>query len=823
MSMRAEALPTATVTVKSPEGPYYPGDEVTLRCDIAEYVDWYQYYWYRDQDSIKNGESRSITISLPDQAGQYQYTCEGTREDNPKTSQRSTPASMTVTDFPVPSLTVQPSPVFTGEAVTLTCVIQPSTGWTYAWDKPLSSTASETITHIYTISRASVFDQGEYKCSGVRDGSRKSSPYSNTVQLIVRPLPTATVESPEGPYYPGDKVILKCDIAEYTGWYRYYWYKDGYSIQNGASRAITIPLPDQAGQYTCEGSRINRPKTSQRSTPAIISITALPTATVTIEPESPVYVGEEVTLKCVIYSEGDWAYKWFKGSSSNHLSQPDTSTLTITAAAKSDESHYWCQGKIRGRAVSSQMSGRVDLAVKDLPTAAVAVESPQPPFYSGEKVTLRCDIEQYTERDQYVWYKGSQQISRQKKKTITVSRPEDAGQYTCKGRRGVRPINSQHSASVSISVTALPTPTLSVQPESPVFTGEEVTLKCEIEPEGVWKYKWYKDKSNIPHSQTYTNTYPITAAAESHEGQYWCQGERTDRPTTSQPSRKIKLDVKALPTATVTVESPEGPYYPGDEVTLKCVVANYRKWYQYNWYRTGRPADPFYYKSQTITITLPDKVGQSHYTCDAFRGNRPQHSKRSDPLSISTQALPLATLTVEPQSPVFTGETVTLECVIESLTGWTYKWYKESSRSPVSEGNIFTIRGAAESHKGQYWCQGERRHRPTASQPSRRITIDVKASKPKLILGLSGHQLFTGDSMTLRCELGVSSGLVFYWYRDTQTSDPVAQTNGDSYSISSVKVSDGGQYWCRAGRGGPVYNTQYSDAAKIKVTDLTDA
>src|SRR4029434_9552695 len=73
------------------------------------------------------------------------------------------------------------------------------------------------------------------------------------------------------------------------------------------------------------------------------------------------------------------------------------------------------------------------------------------------------------------------------------------------------------------------------------------------------------------------------------------------------------------------------------------------------------------------------------------------------------------------------------------------------------------------------------------------------ASKPKLTLS-PGHQLLTGDPVTLTFELGVSSGLVFYWYRDTQTSDPVAQTDGNSYSIISVKVSDGGQYWCRAGR-----------------------
>ena len=97
MMFSSTALPTATLSVVSPQGPYYPGDEVTLRCDIAEYTDWYWYYWYRGSDPIHNGQSQTITISLPVHVGQYQYTCEGERGSRPTTSQRSAPVSITVT------------------------------------------------------------------------------------------------------------------------------------------------------------------------------------------------------------------------------------------------------------------------------------------------------------------------------------------------------------------------------------------------------------------------------------------------------------------------------------------------------------------------------------------------------------------------------------------------------------------------------------------------------------------------------------------------------------------------------------------------------
>ncbi|XP_076144975.1 Fc receptor-like protein 2 [Alosa pseudoharengus] len=367
-------------------------------------------------------------------------------------------------------------------------------------------------------------------------------------------------------------------------------------------------------------------------------------------------------------------------------------------------------------------------AWQENPKAVLVLDRDQTQFYTGESVTLRCSIEgQDTSGWKFVWqrdgrYNYPQQGWSDKNEYIPLD-VSDGVEYKCHGVNDKE--YSEWSKRVKLQVSALPTPTVTIEPESSVYVGERVTLKCEIQSESDWTYKWFKGSNSDHLSQPDTSTLTITAAAKSDESHYWCQGEMRGRAVSSLMSGHVYLFVKELP---------------------------------------------------------------------------------------------LATLTVEPQSPVFTGENVTLKCVIESLSGWTYKWYKESSRTPVSEGNTFTIRGAAESHKGQYWCQGERRDRPTSSQPSRRTTLDVKDSKPKLTLS-PGHQLLTGDSVNLRCELGVSSGLVFYWYRDTQTSDPVAQTDGNSYSISSVKVSDGGQYWCRAGRGDPVFYTQYSDAAEIKVTD----
>ncbi|KAL0190015.1 hypothetical protein M9458_017114, partial [Cirrhinus mrigala] len=116
----------------------------------------------------------------------------------------------------------------------------------------------------------------------------------------------------------------------------------------------------------------------------------------------------------------------------------------------------------------------------------------------------------------------------------------------------------------------LPTSTLTMTPDSPVFTGETVNLKCEIEYYSTWRqrnglsydrrydwtyyqthewrYEWYKgtDSVMLQTSDHYTvnrNTLTIRGATESDQDQYWCRGQRDERPKSSQLN-SVSLTVK---------------------------------------------------------------------------------------------------------------------------------------------------------------------------------------------------------------------------------------------------------------------------------------
>ena len=69
-------IPRATITIQSPQQPFYSGDRVTLRCDITQGLGW-EYHWQRNNTRIQKSISGTITISLPEESGHYQ--CFGIR------------------------------------------------------------------------------------------------------------------------------------------------------------------------------------------------------------------------------------------------------------------------------------------------------------------------------------------------------------------------------------------------------------------------------------------------------------------------------------------------------------------------------------------------------------------------------------------------------------------------------------------------------------------------------------------------------------------------------------------------------------------------
>ncbi|MGH0177292.1 UNVERIFIED_CONTAM: hypothetical protein FKN15_074891 [Acipenser sinensis] len=84
-------------------------------------------------------------------------------------------------------------------------------------------------------------------------------------------------------------------------------------------------------------------------------------------------------------------------------------------------------------------------------------------------------------------------------------------------------------------------------------------------------------------------------------------------------------------------------------------------------------------------------------------------------------------------------------------------------------------------------------------------------------------EIFTGETVTLRCGVeGGSAGWKYLWYKDSEDT-PVLQTagrsiTGDSYTITAAAVSDKCQYCCRGQRGDQPLYSQLSDEVTVTVS-----
>uniref|UniRef100_A0A3P8Y6E9 Ig-like domain-containing protein n=1 Tax=Esox lucius TaxID=8010 RepID=A0A3P8Y6E9_ESOLU len=449
-------------------------------------------------------------------------------------------------------------------------------------------------------------------------------------------------------------------------------------------------------------------------------IPILPKATLLVKP-NPVYPVETVTLTCSVGSYSDWRYKWYKDRNDNVVSQSGSNnpgpSYTISITSVSDQGQYWCEGHRVSRPTSSQPSTDITLTVLGQFFYVFLYITG---LYSGETVTLQCDISDYTDWT-YWWYRNKQLLSPgSPSKTITTL-SDQVSQYQCQGRRTDRPQSSQ--LSVSLNISNKPKATLSLDKKD-ILIGSSVTLTCTVESSG-WMFYWYRHRQDSePVATTSGSSYTLSQVSVSDGGQYRCRAGRGD------------------------------PWRLSEDVTV-------------------------------------------------------------------TSRRPAAVLTFQPNWPqIFMGESVTMICNIQEgdVTDWTYAWHKnydDGSNTDFMNTVKHQINATDLSVSGVYRCLGRNRHNQHYSMWSNRVRLTSSVS---VRISPNRTQHFTSKSLSLICDLkGNSPGWRLMRYTETGVESGCSPNwgsiTGSTCTITSTDTGDSGVYWCESGSG------QYSNAVNITVSD----
>uniref|UniRef100_A0A8C2F2U6 Si:ch211-220f21.2 n=1 Tax=Cyprinus carpio TaxID=7962 RepID=A0A8C2F2U6_CYPCA len=698
-----------------------------------------------------------------------------------------------------PKAVVKVSPdqrVFRGETVTLTCDIQRAGDiqWRYSWFKDGNAFYPNTTTTTAEISfTADVYKGAEYSCRGERSDSQRSDTSAAVTLTVSDSYRAALIVTPDSPVFTGERVILKCVIESYSNC-RYEWYKDTDSVMLQTSERYTVnrdtltisgATESDAGQFWCRGQRDERPNSSQSSSAVYLSVKDLPRSTLTVTPDSPVFTGERVTLKCVIETHSDWRYEWYKGLN------------------ESDQDQYWCRGQRDERPKSSQESNQINLIINDLKPKPELTSDPAGAALTGNTVTLICRMNPATGWDFY-WYKhtlNSETKTQTNSYRVKIDSVSDGGQYWCRAGRGKPVYYTQYSDALWVNVTVSAKAVVTVRPDERVFRGETVTLRCDIKWGGdtEWTYRWETQGRNNQYTNSVrrisTQELNIISVEDFHSGKYTCTGQMGTQ--SSQRSDAVTLTVSAEAQAAVRV-SPQPWLTEGDSVTLICEVTGSSTGWTFSWFRDDdRLSDSSRGAGGSYTLSPAALQHTGVYTCRAERGRPAYYTKNSNtqPLWI-TGVSPSVSLVVSPsRSRHCSTDSLSLSCEDQrNSAGWTVRRYTNRNTEDCSTqtGSRCRIISLSTSDSGVYWCQsesGEKRH-----------PLNITVYDGDVILESSVDPVIEGHTLTLHCLQRSTNSPILRadFYKDGSLVQH--QTTGEM-NTTTVSKSHEGFYYCKTERG----------------------
>ncbi|XP_077085806.1 leukocyte immunoglobulin-like receptor subfamily A member 3 [Siphateles boraxobius] len=183
------------------------------------------------------------------------------------------------------------------------------------------------------------------------------------------------------------------------------------------------------------------------------------------------------------------------------------------------------------------------------------------------------------------------------------------------------------------SLTEKPQPIVTVKPQSSVFTGDTVTLSCDVGRSTGWTFLWRKNSN--PESSDDAGTKTISSVRVSDGGTYECRAQRGDYYTDSS---NVKITVRVRPKPVVKVK-PDVRVFRGERVTLTCDIQETGVW-SYSWYKdqVNRRTDQIYSSAGQDQIYIIPSVDRSHaglYRCRGTLTESQQKSEISDRVTLT--------------------------------------------------------------------------------------------------------------------------------------------------------------------------------------------
>jgi hypothetical protein len=675
------ALPTSTITPATAT-TFCQGGSVVLNANTGTGL---SYQWRLNGNPISGATSSSYTANA---TGSYTVVVTNTLT----CSATSTATVVTVNALPTANITPATATVFCqGGSVVLNA--NTGAGLSYQWFNNASVISGATSSS-YTANAS-----GSYTV--VVTNTSTCSATSTATVVTVNALPTATITPATGTTFcQGGSVVLNANTGAGLS---YQWRLNGNPISGATSSSYTA---NASGSYTVVVTIASA--CSSTSIATVVTVNALPTATITASSATTFCQGGSVVLTA--NTGAGLSYQWRLNG--NPISGATSSSYTANASGS-----YTVV--VTNASTCSSTSTATVVTVNALPTATITPATATT-FCQGGSVVLNANTGAGLS---YQWKLNGTNITGATSSSYTAN---TSGSYT------VVVTNASSCSSTStatvVTVNALPTATITPATATTFCQGGSVVLNANTGT-GL-TYQWKLNGANITGATS--SSYTANAS-----GSYTVVV--TNASTCSSTSTATVVTVNALPTATITPATAT-TFCQGGSVVLN---ANTGAGLSYQWRLNGNPISGATSSSYTANAS-------GSYTVVVT--NASTCSSTSTATVITVNALPIATITPATATTFCQGGSVVLNA--NTGAGLTYQWFNNASAISGATSASYTANAS-----GPYTVTVT--NTSTCSSTSTATVVTVNALPIATITSATATTFCQGGSVVLNANTG--AGLSYQW------------------------------------------------------------
>jgi hypothetical protein len=498
-------VPAVSIAV-SPTGTICAGSSVMFTATPTNGGTSPMYQWIKNAVPIPGVTSATYTTTSATNGDSYTVTMTSNATCASPTTAASNAIVMTVNpNVPVSVSIATPSTIIcAGTSVTFTAT--PANGGSspiYQWIKnavPIPGVTSAT----YTTTSATNGDSYTVTMTSNATCTIGNPATSNAVVITVATVVTPVVSitaSPVGAICAGTSVTFSANSGNGGTSPTYQWKKNAVAITGATNVNYTTTLLSNGDQISVDmvsnSGCVSIPNATSNVITMLVNTSLSPVVNMSVSPSATICSGTSLTFTAASTNGGTVpTYQWKKNGSA--IAFATAATYATTNAFNGDSYSVVMTSNASCTSSSPITSAPIVITVNPLPTATISTTTATT-FCTGANVLLSANTGNGLT---YVWNKDASVISGATTSTYSAT---EAGSYTV-----IVTSNgcSATSAAKVVTLTALPTATISTTTSTTFCTGASVLLSANT-GNGL-TYVWNKDASVI--SGATASTYSATVA-----------------------------------------------------------------------------------------------------------------------------------------------------------------------------------------------------------------------------------------------------------------------------------------------------------------------